>query len=292
MTAGLMQGMGVERAARTGIAFRVIFNGYLILFFAYMFLPLAFMSIAAFNEATNPSVYPWQGFTLNWFSRLLEDDQLGWALVNSVIISVGTVILAVPFGLAGALLLIRLNGRSRSLFYALMVSPILIPGTILGISTLILWDRVGVPGGLTLSVIGQTTYVTSYTMLLILARLQRFDSSQAEAALDLGAPHHAVFTAIMLPFLRPALITSAVLAFLQSFESYNTALFTIGNNTTFTVFIASRVRLGLTPTINAVGVIMVAATVLLAVIYEVSRRRSLRKRPRGNGNAGLQAAAA
>lgn len=271
--------MSNQRHPQSGDFFRVVFIGYLVLFFAYMFLPLIFMSVAAFNAASNPSVYPWTGFTLEWFDRLFADEQMGRAIINSVVISLGTVILSVPLGLAGALLLIQLNARSRSTFYALMVSPILIPGTILGISTLILWDRMGVPGGLTLSVIGQTTYVTSYTMLLILARLQRFDPSQAEAALDLGAPQHAVFTAIMLPFLRPALFTSAILAFLQSFESYNTALFTIGNQTTFTVFIASRVRLGLSPTINAVGVIMVVATIVLAIFYEVHRRRTARTRP-------------
>ncbi|HAV65633.1 MAG TPA: ABC transporter permease [Verrucomicrobiales bacterium] len=265
--------------ARQSAIFRTVFNGYLILFFAYMFLPLIFMSVAAFNAASSPSAYPWQGFTLEWFDRLFEDSQMGWAIVNSTVISLGTVVLAVPLGLAGALLLTQLSARTRSTFYALMVSPILIPGTILGISTLILWDGVGLHGGLVLSVIGQTTYVASYCMLLILARLQRFDYSHAEAALDLGAPQHAVFTAIILPFLRPALLTAGILAFLQSFESYNTALFTIGNKTTFTVFIASRVRLGLNPTINAVGVIMVVATILLAVLYEINRRRATKRRP-------------
>lgn len=197
---------------------------------------------------------------------------MGGAILNSIFISLGTVAASVPMGLAGALLLTHLNNRTRSAAYALLVSPILIPGTILGISTLILWDRMGVQGGLMLSVIGQATYIASYCMLLILARLQRLDGSLAEAALDLGAPRIAVFYEIVLPFLKPALLTAAVLAFLQAFESYNTALFTIGNKTTFTIFVAARVRLGLTPVINAVGVIMIAATIVFAVLYEMNRR--------------------
>ncbi|HTN98740.1 MAG TPA: ABC transporter permease [Nordella sp.] len=253
------------------------FNIYLALFFAYMFLPLLFMSAGAFNTASNPSVYPWQGTSLKWFEALLQDEQMGKAILNSVIISLGTVAVSVPMGLAGALFLTHLNDKARSGAYALLVSPILIPGTILGISTLILWDRMGVRGGLVLSVIGQTTYIASYCMLLILARLQRLDQSLAEAALDLGAPRIAVFFEIVLPFLKPALLTAAVLAFLQAFESYNTALFTIGNKTTFTIFVAARVRLGLTPVINAVGVIMIAATVLFAVLYEMNRRGYLFK---------------
>ena len=253
---------------------RAAFTTYLVVFFAYMFLPLVFMSVAAFNEASNPSVLPWRGMTLHWFEALASDQQMLDALVSSIVIGVGVVIASVPIGLAGALLAFRLHSRARSVLYGVLVSPILIPGIILGISTLILWDLWGVPGGLFLSVVGQTSYIASYCMLLFLARLQRFDLSLEEAALDLGAPHHAVFREITLPFLRPAVLTAAALAFLQSVESYNTALFTIGNKTTLTVFIASKVRLGLTPVVNAIGVALIIATVLFAFLYELHRRRS------------------
>lgn len=268
----------VAPAAAGGRLLQAAFALYLVAFFAYMFLPLLFMSVAAFNAASNPSLIPWRGFTLGWFAALVRDQQMIDALVSSAVIGAGVVLASVPIGLAGALLLVRLRSRARSFVYGLLVSPILIPGIILGISTLILWDLWGVPGGLFLSVVGQTTYVASYCMLLFLARLQRFDLSLEEAALDLGAPHHAVFRDITLPFLRPAILTAAALAFLQSVESYNTALFTIGNKTTLTVFIAAKVRLGLTPAVNALGVALILATILLAVLYELRRRRPGRAR--------------
>lgn len=251
---------------------RRILGLYMLLFFAYMFLPLALMAAAAFNEASSPTISPWRGTTLKWFGVLLRDRQMWDAVVSTMIIAAGVVVLSLPLGLAAALLLNRLQSRLRGLLYGIFVSPILIPGVVLGISTLIFWDQLDVPGGLFLAVIGQTTYVASYCMLLFMARLQRFDPSWEEAALDLGAPPAAVFRAITIPFLMPAILAAAAIGFLQSIESYNTALFTIGNRTTMTVFIAAKVRLGLNPSVNALAVVFIAVTLLFAALYEWRRR--------------------
>src|SRR3546814_15226086 len=86
--------------------------------------------------------------------------------------------------------------------------------------------------GFFLTVLGQATLISAYCMLVFLARLQRFDRTQEEAALDLGASHVQVFWKILVPFLRPAILSSAVLAFLSSFENYNTTLFTIQSEAT------------------------------------------------------------
>lgn len=247
---------------------------YLLVFFAYLFLPLVIMVAAAFNEASIPSITPWRGTTLAWFDDLFRDGLLWEAVLNSVIIGAGVVALAVPVGLAGALMLARLQGRARGFLYAVMVSPILTPGVILGISTLIFWNSLfGVAGGLLLTVLGQTSFIASFCLLLFMARLQRFDPALEEAARDLGATPARVFRRILVPFLRPAILSAALIAFLQSFENYNTTLFVIGTETTLTVRIASMVRLGVTPEINALAVLFVAATLVAAVLYELRRRQ-------------------
>ncbi len=247
---------------------------YLLVFFGYLFLPLVIMVAAAFNETTIPSVTPWRGITLEWFQVLFRDRLLWDAVLNSVLIGLGVVSLAVPVGLAGALMLTRLQGRGRGLLYAVMVSPILTPGVILGISTLIFWNSLfGVAGGLLLTVLGQTSFIASFCLLLFMARLQRFDPALEEAARDLGATPPQVFRRILVPFLRPAILSAALIAFLQSFENYNTTLFVIGTETTLTVRIASMVRLGVTPEINALAVLFMAATVVAAVLYELRRRQ-------------------
>lgn len=249
---------------------------YLVLFFAYLFLPLVVMAAATFNDSRFPTVTPWTGTTLHWFAELAADRQMWDALWTSLIIGAGVVCLSVPVGLAAALLLGALHDRARTVVYAVMVSPLLTPGVIIGISTLVFWNRAGVTGGLFLTILAQTSYIAAYIMLMVAARLQRFDRTQEEAALDLGATPVQVFRRITLPFLRPALLAGAVLAFLQSFENYNTTLFVRGVETTLTVYIASKVRTGVTPAVNALGLVLIAVTVVAAVAYELRRRAAAR----------------
>ena len=237
-------------------------------------LPLAVMAAATFNTSRFPTVTPWLGFTVDWFAALFRDAQLWRALWTSLVVAAGVVAVAVPIGVAAALLLWRLHGRARTLLYAVMVSPLLTPGVIIGISTLVFWDRwLDVRGGIFLTVMAQSSFIAAYAMLLVSARLQRFDPALEEAALDLGASHVQAFRRITLPYLRPAVLSAAFLAFLQSFENYNTTIFVRGLDTTLTVYIASKVRTGLTPAINALSLILIGLTILGAVGYEIARRR-------------------
>ncbi|KAA0597874.1 spermidine/putrescine transport system permease protein [Azospirillum lipoferum] len=257
---------------------RLLTGSYLVLFFGYLFLPLGIMAAATFNSSRFPTVTPWMGFTLGWFQALWEDQRMWAALGTSLLVGAGVIALAVPLGLAAALLLDRLHNRARTFLYALMVSPLLTPGVIVGISTLVFWrEWFGVSGGLFLTVVAQSSFIAAYAMLLFSARLERFDPVLEEAALDLGATHGQVFRRITLPYLMPAILSAALLAFLQSFENYNTTLFVRGLDTTLTVYIATKVRTGLTPAVNALSLVLIALTILGAVVYEILRRREARR---------------
>ena len=247
---------------------------YLIGFFLYLFLPIAFMASVAFNNSNIPQAIPWEGFTLHWFAELIHDYQLRDALVNSIIIATAVMTISVPVGLAGALLLTRIHFKSRNFLYAIMVSPILTPGIILGISTFLFWDRwFDVTGGLWTAILGQTTFISSYCMLIIMARLQRFDRTLEDAAFDLGATHTQVFLKILLPFLKPAFWSSAALAFMQSFENYNTTLFAIGFQQTLPIYIGTKLRVFISPAINALAVILIIFTIAGTLVYEIFRKR-------------------
>ena len=253
---------------------RLITAGYIILFFAYLFLPLVFMGVVAFNSSSIPQVTPWKGFTLKWFAALSGDDHLWEALRNSIIVGISVVVISVPIGLAAALFLTRLHFKARDFFYALLVSPILTPGIILGISTFLFWDRwFHIAGGLWTAIMGQSTFISAYCMLLIMARCQRFDRTQEEAAFDLGATHVQVFWKITLPFLKPALLSSAALALMQSFENYNTTLFAIGFHQTLPIYIGTQLRVFISPAMNALGVIFILLTLAGACIYEFLKRK-------------------
>ena len=255
----------------------IILNVYISLFFLYLFAPLLVMSLAAFNSYDYPSVTQWRGWTLKWFVELTEDDRILQGIVNSLIVAVGVIVISLPLGMSGAFILTRLHSRYNNLLYAVLVSPLLMPGIILGISTLIFWGDLNVPGGLFLTVLAQSSFIAAYSMLLFMARLQRQDRVLEEAALDLGASSFFMFRRITLPFLMPTIATAAVIAFLQSIENYNTTVFAIGGDWTLVTEIGSRFRFGLSPVINVIGVIFVVVTVIAATLYSLQRERE-RKR--------------
>ncbi len=267
---------------RVGKFFSILF---VLLFFTYLFGPLIIMSLTAFNSSAFPRVTPWECFSVEWFDVLVNDKKLIEGLTNSILIAIGVVLLAVPIGLAGALLLSQVRDRVRPWYYTIVISPILVPGVVLGISTLLFWDRIGTMfgasrdslfyNGFFLTIVGQATFISAYTMLVFISRLQRFDSVQEEASLDLGATHVQTFRKILLPFLKPAIASASVLAFLASFENYNTTVFTIITESTITTFLAAKVRHGINPSISALAVAIVVLTLFGAVLHEFLQRKEI-----------------
>ncbi len=273
---------------------------YIFIFFAYLFGPLIIMSITAFNSAEFPAVTPWECFSWRWFTEgkvtydgqrlagLLADTKLHEGILTSLRIALGVVILSVPIGMAAAIVLTQVNSKIRTLFYSMAIMPVLFPGVVIGISTVVLWDRIasmtggGVMAdigrnGVFLTILAQTCFISTYCFLIFVARLQRFDKTQEEAALDLGASQTQVFFKILMPYLMPAIASSAVIAFLYSFENYNTTVFSILSDQTLTTVIASKVRLGISPAISALALVIIAITLTAAISYEVLKRREERR---------------
>ncbi|WIY26596.1 ABC transporter permease [Parasedimentitalea psychrophila] len=256
---------------------------YLALFFSYLLGPLVIMSVTAFNSPGFPRAAPWECLTFEWFSALFQDERILNGIKNSILVGAGTVTLSVSMGLAGALMLTQIWPKLRATYYTIIIAPILIPGVVIGISTLVFWDRVNrlfgldadsvLSNGLFLTIIGQSTFIASYCMLVLVARLQRYDNGLTEAALDLGATHAQAFRKVLLPFMRPAIASAAVLAFLASFENYNTTTFTFGEYPTLTIELAQKVRYGITPAISALAFIIVVLTVFAALANEAGIRR-------------------
>ena len=248
---------------------------YLGIFFTYLLFPLFYMVLLAFNDSRIPTHRNFH-FTLKWFTVAWDDSRMWDGLQVSVMIACLVVVLSVILGLGGALLLTRLQIRARNAYYGVLVSPILAPGIVLGISTFIFWSQqVGLRADWWTAAFAQTSFIAAYCMLIFMARLQRFDTTLEEAGLDLGASPRQVFWRITVPYMRPAFLSAGALAFLQSFENYTTTYFSIGANQTFTIFIANKVRQGVTPAVNAVAFVIVAATVIVALAVEYRRRRAL-----------------
>ena len=258
---------------------------YAVLFFAFLFLPLAIVAAFAFNDAPYPAP-PWRGFTLDWFIGhdgfervgLFADGPMLASLWTSVVVASWVTLLSVLVGTANAFLLERASFRGKSALSILMLAPLVIPGVILGISILAFASRLAqfaddtwglelefLRPGLPLVVLGQFSYIVSIATLTISARLKRFDRTLEDAAYNLGASRAAVLWTVTLPFLRPALIGAAAISFLMSFENFNTTLMLVGSDPPLTVMMYGRMREGATPVLNAVSLFLMAASAIIAI---------------------------
>ncbi len=265
---------------------------YVVAFLTFLFIPLVIVALFAFNDAPYPAP-PWRGFTLDWFlgnaaggrTGLFADSEMLGSIWTSCLVAIWVTVLSVSIGTANAFLFERGRFPGKQALSVLMLAPLVIPGVILGISILAFASRIAefaddvlgleldfLRPGLPLVVLGQFSYIATISTLTISARLRRFDHTLEEAALNLGASRSAVLRTILLPYLRPALLGSAAISFLLSFEDFNTTLMLVGADSPLTVMMYGRMREGATPVLNAVSLFLMAASAILALT--VMRRRT------------------
>jgi len=273
---------------------RVATVAFLAVFLVFLFLPLVIVAVFAFNDAPYPAP-PWHGFTLDWFFGnsttgrvgLFGDSDLLSSIWTSFVVACWVTVLSLLVGTANAFLMERGKFPGKGALSMLMLVPLVIPGVILGISILAFASRIAdlcsdvfgweldfLRPGLPLVVLGQFSYIAAIATLTISARLKRFDLTLEDAALNLGASRGAVLRTITLPYLRPALIGSAAIAFLMSFENFNTTLMLVGADSPLTIMMYGRMREGASPVLNAVSLFLMVASALLALTL---MRRGARK---------------
>ena len=276
---------------RTSLS-RHVMGSYMLAFFAFLFLPLAIVAVFAFNDANYPAP-PWRGFTLDWFfggpgrTGLFSDAPLLKSIGTSAIVAVCVTVLSVAVGTVNAWLLERARFRGKSALSLMMLTPLVIPGVILGISILAFASRLAqfaddtlgleldfLRPGLPLVVLGQFSYIVSIATLTIAARLKRFDVTLEEAAFNLGASRAAVLRTVTLPYLKPALIGAAAISFLMSFENFNTTLMLVGSDPPLTIMMYGRMREGASPVLNAVSLFLMVASAVFALLLMRSPGRT------------------
>ncbi len=260
------------------------FNLFILLYFTFLFAPLVVTCVLAFNDSNFPSL-PWQGFSLDWFIAdgpdrigLFHDDQNLRSIVTSFQTAFFVSILSVIVGTCASFLFEKEEFRFKGFLYFLMLAPLVIPGVILGISLLLAANTAGTffedvfgldfdlfRPSFWLVVLGQFSFISTFVTLVVSARLRKFDHSLEEAALNLGATQLGVIWHITLKFLRPAIVGAAAVAFLMSFENFNTTLFLVGSEPTLPINLYLQVRDGSTPVINAVSLLLIVGTSLMAL---------------------------
>ena len=258
---------------------------FIITFFVFLFSPLVVTMVLAFNDSMFPSL-PWKGFTLDWFFGngpekigLFHDSINLRGIANSFKVAITVSILSTIVGTMAAFLFEQEDFKFKGALYFLMIAPLVIPGVILGISILQFTSLIGefvenafgiylkaLTPNFWLVVMGQFSFVTTIVTMIISARLRKFDRTLEEAAFNLGANKFEVIWFITLKFLRPSIIGGAAIAFLMSFENFNTTLFLIGAESTLPINLYQQVRDGSTPVINAISFLLIVSVSIFAVI--------------------------
>jgi spermidine/putrescine transport system permease protein len=258
------------------------------LYFVFLFAPLLVTCVLAFNDSQFPAL-PWKGFTLDWFTGAgpervgIFNDRINLdSIWVSTQVAFFVTLLSVAVGTCAAFLFEQEDFHFKQLLYFLMIAPLVIPGVILGISILMLSTTLGIyfediwnldiglfRPGFWLVVLGQFSFISTLVTLVISARLKKFDRTLEEAALNLGANRLEVIWFITLKFLRPAIIGAGAVAFLMSFENFNTTLFLVGSEATLPINLYLQVRDGSTPVINAISFLLIigTSTAALANLY-------------------------
>jgi len=266
-------------------AYNTGFLIFITLFFVFLFAPLFVVCILAFNDSMFPSL-PWKGFTLDWFFGQGDGGKIGIfydainlrAIFVSLRVAICVSLLSTIVGTLAAFLFEQENFRFKNVLYFLMLSPVVIPGVILGISILLFTNLIGtflddytgiylkfLRPGFWLVVFGQFSFITTLVTLIVIARLKKFDKTIEEAAYDLGANRFQVIWHITLKFLSPSILAGAAVAFLMSFENFNTTIFLIGSESTLPINLYLRVRDGSTPVINSISFLLIFFTSIFAV---------------------------
>jgi spermidine/putrescine transport system permease protein len=251
---------------------------YAILVFCFVYLPIFILIIYSFNR-DGVGGFPPRHFTFDWYRKLFADEGIWNSVLNSLIIALCSVGLALILGLLAALALDRAEFPGKALFRRLVLLPLILPGIITGLSLLMFANFAGMQLSLFTVFLGHGTALISIATTELFASLQKMDRSQEEASLDLGAAPWQTFWRITLPNLRLSLIAAGLLIFTLSMDEIAVTFFLIGADNTLPLEIWARLRRGITPEINAVSSVIFAVSVALIVIWYRIRVRGIGAEP-------------
>ncbi len=271
----------MNSARRSTFLFSALCFGY-----AFLYVPILLVMLYSFNDSRLVSV--WGGFSVRWYGELMRNEAIIDAALLSLRIAFVSATVATLFGTLAGLALTRLGRfRGRVLFTGMIAAPLVMPEVITGLSLLLLFlsmkDLIGWPGerGATTITIAHITFAMAYVAVIVQSRLVAMDESLEEAAMDLGGRPFRVFIDITLPLVAPAMISGWLLAFTLSLDDLVIASFVSGPGaTTLPMLIFSKIRLGVTPDVNALAtiIIVLVSTGVLAAgwIMAGQERRRIR----------------
>ncbi len=250
---------------------------FFVLVVAFLYAPIVILLIFSFNNSSLPA-FPLSGFTLHWYHEFAVNSELRGALETSAIVAVLSSIGAVVLGTLASIALVRRGFRGKAVVSAFLLSPLVIPFVVFGISLLLLFHSLGIPRSILTVAIGHIVISLPYTILVLVPRLEQIDVSLEEAAYDLGASHLRTFRSVTFPLILPAILSAFLIAFTTSFDEYAVASFVVGTRETFPIYLYAALRFpSQLPQVIAVAVVVLTVSLLVVLGAELGRRAAERR---------------
>lgn len=241
--------------------------GHLILIactYLFLWVPIIVLLVFSFNTEGFPS--PWKSFTLRWYVELIDSIYLWKAFGNSLLIAISSTAISVLMGIF--LIFFVAQGGRVGKYLNLFYGSVIIPETVLGVSLLGFFSLVSISLGMATLIVGHTVLGLGFVIPMVYARYLELDHRLTEASLVLGATPIQTFFKVTLPLLRPALITSALLVFIISFDDFILTYFCAGSSVqTLSLYILSMIRSGISPVVNALSALLLFISSIMVLLY-------------------------
>ncbi len=275
---------------------------YVLAVYLFLYVPIGIIVLFSFNAGRHASSF--QGFSVQWYGKLMANPFAIDALVTSLIVAFTSAVLASVFGTMAALGLQGVRGPMKAFYDGVIYVSIMVPGIVIGIATLIalvsvfnllnpalavIWPQaLGAAPSLNLGygslIAAHTLFTMALVIVIVRSRLESMDRALIEASTDLYATPLRTFWQITLPQIFPAILAGFLLSFTFSFDDFIIAFFVAGSETTLPVYVFSSIRRGVTPEINAIGTLVLASSLALLVVAQLLLQG--RRDRRGNGGTG------
>lgn len=237
----------------------------------FLYIPIIILVIFSFNDAR--IITTWKGFTFKYYAQLMQNDSIKEAFRNTMLIAGLSTLISTVLGVLAALGLENKRFKGRRGLLALIYTPLVIPDILMGVSLALLFNFIRVNTGMLTVLIAHITFCVSYTIIVIQSRLEGFDYSLVEAAMDLGAKPATIFLRVKFPLMLPGIIAAALLAFTLSIDDFIITFFTSGRGfDTLPIYVEGTIRRGTITTINSLSTIMIGFTLLLVVLTKRIRK--------------------
>lgn len=255
---------------------------FMILVYTFLFIPIITVMIGSVNS--NSYNLSFDGFTLQWYSDLMENTSLLEGLENTIIVAVTSTILSLIIGTLAAFGMFRFKFKGKSVLDTMFYIPIVVPEIVLGISLMVIFSTVNISSGLNTLIIAHTTFCIPYVVFNVRASIAGFDPSLEEASMDLGRNRIGTFFHVTLPLIMPGISSGAFMAFTLSIDDVIISYFTSGpGSQTLPIVVYNMTKRRITPDVYALSTIIILIVLVISIGSQIDFKKLAKKFKRKTG---------